>query len=196
MIVKFVYNGVEYLTERAVREAIYEKDKVFFSKSPSENKAQFWEKFGVTYTEEDEPLANPPREPDLAELKQMKLGALDGAFSEYRNSGKTFLVSSLGFKANANVTAFDNVSGLVAQLQYKTDKGEENPQVGFMTFDDELVMLGLGDLKTLQVEISENGSNGYAQKWMLRQTIQAAENEEVLNAIEIKFVHTDFTAEA
>ena len=187
---RYVYNGEMYQSEYAVRQAIWKNEYKIFGEFDAEA-------LGVTVIEkEDEPLANPPREPDLAELKQMKLGALDGAFNEYRNSSETFLISSLGFKVNANVTAFDNVSGLVAQLQYKTDKGEEKPLVGFVTFDDELVMLCLGDLKTLQVEISENGSNVYAQKWMLRQAIQAAEDKEALDAIEIKFVHTDFTAEA
>lgn len=193
MVKKYTYNGTEYNSAHQVRQAIWNNEhKIFGSPETVED----WVTLGVTITETIDPPSPEPHEPDLDELKQMKLGALDGAFNEYRNSSETFLVSSLGFKANSNVTAFDNVSGLVAQLQFKADKGEANPQVGFMTFDDELVMLDLEKMKTLQVEISENGSNVYAQKWMLRQTIQAAENEETLNAIEIVFTHTDFTVEA
>lgn len=193
MTTKYIYKNKEYLSADSVRKAIWEEEcKIFGTPESDED----WQALGVQVVIVEDELENPPVEPSLDELKQMKLGALDGAFAEYRQSSKTFLISSLGFKANANVTAFDNVSGLVAQLQFKADKGEENPQVGFMTFDDELVMLDIEKMKTLQVEISENGSNIYAQKWMLRQTIQAAENEETLNAIEIVFKHTDFTTEA
>ena len=188
----YKYNGVEFTNETQLRKAVWYKERKAL---PKLSTVEDWAKQNVEVIFKTDAIANPPREPDLDELKQMKLGALDGAFNEYRNSSSTFLVSSLGFKANANVVAFDNVSGLVAQLQFKADKGEENPQISFMTFDDELVMLDLEKMKTLQVEISENGSNIYAQKWALRQAIQTAENEEALSAIEIVFTHTDFTVE-
>ena len=193
MAKKYTYNGTEYNSTHQVRQAIWENEhKIFGSPETVED----WVALGVTLEVTPDPVSPTPHEPDLDELKQMKLGALDGAFNEYRNSSETFLVSSLGFKTNANVTAFDNVSGLVAQLQYKADKGEENPQVGFMTFDDELVLLNIEDMKTLQVEISANGSNVYAQKWALRNQIQNAQDKQELEAIEIKFEPTDFTAEA
>lgn len=135
-------------------------------------------------------------EPTLEQLQSKKLSQLELQFNRYRESSDTYLVSSLGFKANANITAFDNVSGLVAQLQHRIENGEENPQVGFMTFDDELVLMDLTQMKTLQVEISQNGSNIYSQKWALRQAIKAAEDKEVLDAIEIVFIHTDFSTNA
>lgn len=151
-------------------------------------------------------LANPDKvtqevieiepEPTLEQLKEQKLVLLENRFNRYRESSDTYLVSSLGFKANANITAFDNVSGLVAQLQHRIENGEENTQVGFMTFDDELVLMDLTQMKTLQVEISQNGSNIYSQKWALRQAIKAAEDKEVLDAIEIVFIHTDFSTNA
>ena len=191
MITKsYKYQNFEYKDEQSLREAIWQKERKIL---PSITTEVDWAKHGVELTITEIPYVE-PREPGLDELKQMKLGALDGAFNEYRNSSETFLVSSLGFKVNANVTAFDNVSGLVAQLQFRVEKGDESPQVGFMTFDDELVMMDLEKMKTLQVEISQNGSNIYGQKWALRQTIQAAENEEALNAIEIVFMHTDFSS--
>ena len=190
---QYIYNGETYRSEHEVRQAIWKNEyKIFGSPETVED----WKSLGVTLEETPDPVSPTPHEPDLDELKQMKLGALDGAFEEYRQSSKTFLISSLGFKANANVTAFDNVSGLVARLQFKADKGEENPQVGFMTFDDELVMLGLDELKTLQVEISANGSNIYAQKWSIRQAIQTAKTKKSLASIEIGFTHTDFSIEA
>ena len=85
---------------------------------------------------------------------------------------------------------------MVAQLQYASDLGHYGKKIGFMDFDDQLHEIGLQELKTLQVEISANGSNCYAQKWALRNQIQNAQNKQELDAIEIKFEPTDFTAEA
>ena len=193
MAKKYTYNGAEYNSTHQVRQAIWENEhKIFGSPETVED----WVTLGVTLEETPDPVSPTPHEPDLDELKQMKLGALDGAFNEYRNSSETFLVSSLGFKTNANVTAFDNVSGLVAQLQYANDLGYYDKKIGFMDFDDQLHEIGLQELKTLQVEISANGSNCYAQKWALRNQIQNAQDKQELDAIEIKFEPTDFTAEA
>ena len=180
---KYIYKENEYRTERALRVAIFEAERLALPKVETDDD---WAKYGVELVTVETPYVE-PKEPDLDELKQMKLGALDGAFNEYRNSSETFLVSSLGFKANANTIAFDNVSGLVAQLQYRQDNGEANPLIGFMTFDDELVTLSLADLKKLQVEISENGSLVYAKKWEIRKAIEQAKNEEALSKIDIMF---------
>ena len=193
MAKKYTYNGTEYNSTHQVRQAVWENERKIFG---SPETVEDWVALGVTLEETPDPVSPTPHEPDLDELKQMKLGALDGAFNEYRNSSETFLVSSLGFKTNANVTAFDNVSGLVAQLQYANDLGYYDKKIGFMDFDDQLHEIGLQELKTLQVEISANGSNCYAQKWAMRNQIQNAQNEQELDAIEIKFEPTDFTTEA
>ena len=88
----YLYKGVEYKSERELRKAIFEQErKVFGSPKTSAE----WAEFGVELI--DAAVANPvaPRIPDLNELKQMKMGALDGAFYEYRHSNETYIVSSL-----------------------------------------------------------------------------------------------------
>ena len=177
LIQKFVYGGKEYASERAVRQAIFKQEKKVFGKPET---ADQWAKLGVVYSEEERVIP-------LESLKSQKMNELEERFNEYRQSNEAFIESSLGFRANANITAFNNVSGLVAQLQYRQDNGEANPTVGFMTFDDELVMLTLDGLKTLQVEISQNGSLVYGRKWEIRTAIEQAQNEETLNSIEISF---------
>jgi hypothetical protein len=175
MSVKYIYNGKEYRSEKVLRQAIFEKTRKAFGKVVD------WSKFGVEVVEVV------PSAPSLDVLKSQKMVELEERFADYRQSKDTFIESSLGFRANANIVAFDNVSGLVAQLQYRQENGEANPTIGFMTFDDELVTLSLADLKKLQVEISENGSKAYAQKWAIRTAIENAKNEEELNAIDIVF---------
>ena len=148
---KYIYNGKEYRTEKALRQALFEKTRKAFGRVVD------WAKYGVEVVEVV------PVAPSLESLKSQKMVELEERFSEYRQSSDTFIESSLGFRVNANVTAFDNVSGLVAQLQYRQDNGEANPTIGFMSFDDKLVTLSLVDMKKLQVEISENGSLAYAK---------------------------------
>lgn len=184
MIKKYIYNGCEYASEYEVRQAIFEKDRVVFGKPQSEDE---WLKFGVTIAMVEIPE---PEEytPSFDELKNEKLNDLEVNFESYRNSHLTHLISSLGFKVNSNVTAFNNVTGLIAQLEVEGD----GATVGFMTFDDELVSLNIEQLKIILVEISKHGSFVYQQKWELRNQIENATDVDSLNAIEIKFESVDF----
>lgn len=175
---KYIYKENEYRTERALRVAIFEAERLALPKVETDDE---WAKYGVVVVEVAPVL------PTLEVLKSRKMVELEERFNEYRQSSNTFIESSLGFRVNANIVAFDNVSGLVAQLQYRQENGEANPTISFMSFDDELVTLSLADLKKLQVEISENGSLAYAKKWAIRTAIEQAQNEEELNAIDIVF---------
>ena len=175
MAIKYVYNEKEYRTEKALRKAIFEETRTAFGS------VEDWAEYGVEVVEiVPEPIS-------LDVLKAQKKVELDDRFNDYRQSSDTFVETSLGFRVNANVTAFDNVSGLVAQLQYRQENGEANPTIGFMTFDDSLATLSLDDLKTIQVEISLAGSNAYAKKWEIRKAIEQAQDEEALNKIDITF---------
>ena len=175
---KYIYKENEYRTERALRVAIFEAERLALPKVETDDE---WAKYGVEVVEVAPVL------PTLEVLKSRKMVELEERFNEYRQSSNTFIESSLGFRVNANIVAFDNVSGLVAQLQYRQENGEANPTIGFMSFDDELVTLSLADLKKLQVEISENGSLAYAKKWEIRTAIEQAQDEEALNSIDITF---------
>lgn len=75
MIKKYTYNGETYLAEYEVRNAIYKAEKTAL---PQEINAEDWKRFGVTYTEEDDPLPVPP---SLAEEKTNALGRVDNATS-------------------------------------------------------------------------------------------------------------------
>ena len=174
---KYIYKENEYRTERALRVAIFEAERLAL---PKVETVEDWAKYGVVV--EDAKV-----EPSLDELKARKNRELDDKFGNYRNASSTYMVSSLGYKVNANVVAFDNVNGLVAQLEYRKSEGEENPTVGFMTFEDELVELDLASMRKLLVEISQNGSKVYAKKWQYREQIRVAESKEDLEAIVIRF---------
>lgn len=56
MIKKYLYNDNVYHSEYAVRQAIWKEAHMVFGKEPDENRAEFWETLGVTYTEEADPV--------------------------------------------------------------------------------------------------------------------------------------------
>lgn len=186
---KYEYGGKTYTTESEIRKVLFETKRLALGRTPTDAMA-FWLKHGVVFTEEQEPILN--KEPSLEELKQTKIGLLDALFNEYRNSKDSFIVSSLGFRANANVVAFNNITGLIAQMAYECN-GDDNPaKLSFMTFDDELASLDIDGLKTLQAEISKNGTYLYEQKWAYRNRIQGAVTIEELNQIQISFNSKNF----
>lgn len=59
MIKKYFYNGKEYLSDYRVRQAIFEMERKAFPEEPEENKVEFWNELGVTYTEEPDPEPTP-----------------------------------------------------------------------------------------------------------------------------------------
>ena len=104
----------------------------------------------------------------LSELKTKSLQALDTAY----------VLSSLGFKVDANTTAVRDLEGLVII-------GADT--VMFCDFDNEFHPLNKEQVLTLQREVLLNGQNLYAQKWSFRKRINEAETVEAINAIEIHF---------
>ena len=174
MIKKYLYNYKEYSSEYQVRRAVWENERKVFEKEPEENRAEFWEKLNVTYSEEEQQFT-------LKELRAQKLGELDRAFYVWRSKQAT-LVSSLGFKADADERAMIDVSGLVAL---------EAPAV-FMDANNAPHELTADQIKILHKEIIQSGNKAYETKWALRNAISAAESKDALEAIELKFEPVSF----
>ena len=181
MIKKYLYNDNVYHSEYGVRQAIWKEDRKVFGKEPEEGRAEFWEKFNVTYTEEEEPPVV-AHIPTLDEEKLMACGRLTEVFRSWRND-KATLISSLGFEADADERAMIDVSGLVAL---------EAPAV-FMDADNVPHELTAEQIKVLHKEIIQSGNKAYETKWALRNAINACESMEELKAIDLKFEPVDFT---
>lgn len=180
MIKKFIYNDIEYTSEFDVRKAIFKQEHKVFSKTPSKNVAEFWAKFGVTYTEEQEPIET---------FKNRKSFAIKRAFLDWRNN-KATLISSLGFKADSNERANTDVSGLLVAYEDNQDA-----LITFRDADNEFHALTYAQVKTLQKEIIENGNHAYAQKWMLDAQVDSATTKDELDAVVVKFEGKDFSKE-
>lgn len=174
MIKKYLYNYKEYSSEYQVRRAVWENERKVFGKEPEENRAEFWEKLNVTYSEEEQQFT-------LKELKAKKLRDLDRAFYVWRSTQAT-LVSSLGFEADADERAMIDVSGLFALGA---------PAV-FMDAKNVPHELTADQIKVLHKEIIQSGNKAYETKWALRNAINSCQSVEELEAVELKFEPVSF----
>lgn len=177
--ISYVYKDVPYTSVYQVRQAIFQNDRVAFGPAPTEEaeKADFWKQYGVEYKKEE--IVVP-----LSSLKVQKLSELEERFERWY-SKDAILNSSLGYAIDCDQRAKMDVDGLV-QL------GE--PAV-FMDANNELHEVSVDDLNTMQKEIIKAGNAAYAEKWAFRTAIEAAEDAEALEAINIVFTAQTFEAE-
>ena len=94
--------------------------------------------------------------------------------------------SSLGFEADANQTANENVTGLLVTIGDGT--------VFFCDYNNEFHELNRAQLETLQKEIIQNAQNLYTQKWQYRTSIEeCTEIEELTEIVDnIDFWYMEF----
>lgn len=129
-------------------------------------------------------------EKTIEELRSEKLTELNSSFINWYED-KATMTSSLGFVADSDSRAMMDVNGLVTTLE--AQPAEARATVAFMDANNQPHLLTLEQLKTVQVEIIQNGQSAYQQKWALRTAIESAQSKEELDAIEIKFTAEDFS---
>lgn len=129
--------------------------------------------------------------PTLEEVKAQKLAELEQKFLAWYETEAT-VTSSLGFVADSDARAMMDTSGLVTTLEAQSE--EARGTVAFMDHDNVAHQLTLEQMKTVNLEIIQNGQNAYAQKWALRTAIEQAQDVEAVNAISIEFHGEDFSA--
>lgn len=129
------------------------------------------------------------------EVRTEKLQALDSAFNAWYTDGAT-LKSSLGFEADSDSRAMQDVNGLVTAVEAMAAAETAETKLIFMGANNEGHQVGLAELKTLQLEIIQAGQAAYQEKWKLRAAIEAAKTKEELDAIEIAFHPADFSKAA
>lgn len=127
----------------------------------------------------------------LEEVKAQKLAELEQKFLAWYETD-AIVTSSLGFVADSDARALMDTNGLVTTLEAQPE--EARGTVAFMDHNNVPHQLTLDQMKTVNLEIIQNGQLAYAQKWALRTAIEAAETTEAVNDIEIKFHGEDFSA--
>lgn len=103
---------------------------------------------------------------------------------------RAHLKSSLGFEADANSTAKENVQGLIEEVGDGT--------VQFCDYYNQFHELNKSQFETLKSEINQNGQALYAQKWQYRTAIEQCSDNEGLDQVVagIEFTYMDFTPPA
>lgn len=186
---KYVYNGETYRSPYAVKQAIFENERLAFEAEPKENKAEFWEKFGVTYTEEPDPVPEPPT---VDEVRAQKLDELEKKFLRWYEQDAT-LVSSLGYECDCDARAMLDISGLVVKAEADGVEKASTYSTTFMDANNQPHLVGTEQLKTIQLEIVTAGQAAYQEKWELRTLILGAEDVKTLEALDITFTKQDFS---
>lgn len=181
MAIRYLYNDTKYTSLWSLRQAIWQNEHKAYGNPITQ---QEWDEIGIKVTVEE---YDPLDEMNLEALRARCLSLLESQFTAYRNASTTYVNSSLGFKANANITAYNNVDGILLQAEMGAGTLSEG-KIAFMDFDNQVQMLDAEQLKTLKLEISENGSRAYGVKWQYRTQIeQATTNAELKNLMAFNF---------
>ena len=128
-------------------------------------------------------------EPSLDEIRSHKLQELHSKFDSWYN-GEAIVYSSLGFTADSDSRAKADVDGLIEVMECT---GAEASL--FRDADNELHQLTLDNLKTLRLEIIQNGQFAYQTKWTLETQIKALETRADIEAVNIVFSGMKFEPE-
>lgn len=175
----YTYNGNQYRLQNSVRRAIFiTTRKQVLGEEPInyEDKVAFWQNYGVTYEEFQEPDIS------LNTLKEAKLNELDQIFLQWYND-KATLISSLGFEIDCDSRANTDIDGLVII-------GES---AMFMDAHNVSHFVTLDQLKILQQEIKKAGVEAYNTKWNYRNNIYNAQDKEALENIQLIFTPVNFS---
>lgn len=102
---------------------------------------------------------------------------------EQNKCDEMYVISSLGFRANADRRSLQNVENLIRLGQ----------ETVFKDYDNQFHSVSIQDLETLLMEISANGSNLYNQKFQMQFAVMNLTTEQELENFEIQFEMMDFT---
>ena len=171
----YFYEGKKYLSEQEVRNAIMRTERKIFSKAPKENEAEFWKKHNVI-------LEN--YSASLDTLKSQKKARVKMGFTVWQS--KANLISSLGFKIDANDKARNSIDDLLGTLQ-------DGQTISFRDADNEYHDLTAEQLKTLKHEIAQNNIFAHEQKWNFEHQIAEARDVDALREVCIEYFGKDFS---
>ena len=133
-------------------------------------------KWTITYSVENLPLEV---------IRNRKMNELKDMFSQMNDDAT--VTSSLGFVIDANETANRNIQGLITTLEATNTESTQ-----FCDHENVFHSVTLGDLKTMQLEVIQNGQALYQQKWAYREALNTITDIEELAKYEIEFTNLSF----
>lgn len=121
----------------------------------------------------------------LEVAKQQKLAQLKQESEKYSayECETMFVVSSIGFKINADHKSQDNIRGLIAL----------NAPTAFKDFDNQFHQVSVDNLNTMLAECYANGASLYQQKFNMELEISQLQTVEEVDNYPIVFTMSDFS---
>ena len=177
MAIRYLYNDQKYTSLWSLRQAVWKKEHKVYGNPTQQGD---FDDLGLAVTVQE---YDPEDEMDIGALRARCLSALNTQFNAYRNSSSTYIVSSLGFKVNANTNAYSNVDGVLLQAQKGASTLSEDGKAAFRDFDNQVQMLTAQELETIKLELSENNSRVYGLKWQYEAQIAAAQTNAELKGL-------------
>ena len=118
--------------------------------------------------------------------KFAELSRISHQYSAYECPVDMYIVSSTGFKVDADVCSQTNMQGLILMLG-------EGESCQYKDFNNEFQTVTREQLTIMVGECKQNGLNLYNQKFTFEAQINACTTIDEVNAIEIKFEMLDFS---
>jgi len=125
----------------------------------------------------------------LDEAKERKLQEISdksAPFNQFKCPVDMYIISSLGFKLDADVRSQTNMEGLISVMQ-------EGQTTMYKDFDNKFHEMTREDLQLADSECKQNGLNLYQQKFELEAQVAKATTVNKVNKIAVEFVMTDFS---
>lgn len=118
--------------------------------------------------------------------KLAELSKIADNYDQYKCPIDMYIISSTGFKVDADIRSQANMQGLVLVLP-------AGGTTRYKDFNNEFQTVSKEQLEVMIAECKQNGLNLYQQKFTYEFLIDACDTLDEVNAIEIKFTMTDFT---
>lgn len=118
--------------------------------------------------------------------KLAELSKIADNYDQYKCPIDMYIISSTGFKVDADIRSQTNMQGLVLVLP-------AGGTTSYKDFNNEFQNVSKEQLEVMITECKQNGLNLYQQKFTYEFLIDACDTLDEVNDIEIKFTMTDFT---
>lgn len=118
--------------------------------------------------------------------KLQELSNVADCYAQYKCPIDMYIVSSTGFKVDADVCSQTNMQGLILMLG-------EGESCQYKDFNNDFQTVKREQLTIMVGEAKQNGLNLYNQKFRLEAKINACTSIDEVNAIEIVFEMMDFS---
>lgn len=139
----YIYNGIEYYSDQAVRDAIWENEHKVFGAPPDSpiEAVEWWKQYNVTY------IYDPNAEPCTAIERISRLLELYEKYDRHIHAEYVYIYStSLGFRINANYE-------WLTRAKINLESNSDSSTITFIDFDRQSRSISVEQFDTIIHEV-------------------------------------------